>query len=283
MKKLSLEAYAKLNLTLDCLGKREDGYHELCSIMHPVSLCDIVAVERTEKSGIAVNCGNIKKEDNLVFKAAEAFFETSGIPHDDRGIEITVEKHIPILSGMGGGSTDGAAVINILDELYETRLSHRKKIGIAKSLGADVPFSLFSKTAVATGIGEKLEFIENFPQFYFVLVKPGQKGSTADMYKALDGRGVVNGEYTKKALSAIRSGDTAKGAGFFKNDFALCQEVDYISAIGASAEAFGALTTSITGSGPTCFSVFEDKNSCLGFFEHISKKFKNVFLAKSVG
>lgn len=76
---------------------------------------------------------------------------------------------------MGGGSTDGAAVINILDELYETRLSHDQKIGIAKSLGADVPFSLFSKTAVATGIGEKLEFIENFPQFYFVLVKPGQK------------------------------------------------------------------------------------------------------------
>lgn len=283
MKKLSLKAFAKLNLTLDCLGKRQDGYHELCSIMHPVSLCDIVTVERTEKSDIAVNCGDIKKEDNLVFKAAKAFFETTHIPRDERGVEITVEKHIPLLSGMGGGSTDGAAVINILDELYETTLSHKQKIDIAKSLGADVPFSLFSKTAVATGIGEKLEFIEDFPQFYFVLVKPGEKGSTGGMYKALDSRGVINGEYTKKALSAVKSGNTAKGAGFFKNDFALCQKVDYISAIGASAETFGALTTSLTGSGPTCFSVFEDKNSCQSFFEHISKDFENVFLAKSVG
>ena len=283
MKNLSLEAYAKLNLTLDGLGKRDDGYHELCSIMHPVSLCDIITVEKTGRSGIAVNCDGVKKEDNLVFKAAEAFFEKTGIPRDDRGIEITAEKHIPLLSGMGGGSADGAAVINILDRLYETRLSDGQKIDLAKGLGADVPFSLFQKTAVATGIGEKLEFIDNFQQFYFVLVKPCEKGSTADMYKALDSRGGLNGGYTEKALSALKNGDIKRGAGFFKNDFALCQEPDYISKIGKSAEAFGALTTSLTGSGPTCFSVFENKNSCRGFFEHISKKFKNVFLAKSVG
>lgn len=281
MRKLSVKAYGKLNLTLDCLDKRPDGYHNLKSIMHPISLYDLVTLEKTEKNDIEVDCDFVSKTDNLVFKAANAFFESSGIT--DRGIKITVEKQIPLLSGLGGGSSDAAAVINMLDSLYGTGFSDAKKIRLANSLGADVPFALFNKSAVAEGTGEKLSFIENFPRLFFVLIKPCHKESTAEMYKKLDILGQSGKKYTDNTLLALESGDIKSAVKSFGNDFTVCQDQKYFNDIFLLARKYGALTTSLTGSGPTYFSVFEKETDSTNFFNSVCQSFLFVSLAKSVG
>lgn len=281
MRKISQKAYAKLNLTLDCLEKRPDGYHNLKSIMHPVDLYDTVTVKKTEFGGIKVNCSLVRREENLAFKAAKLFFETNGIADDN--IEITVEKRIPLLSGLGGGSADAAAVINILNVLYGVGLTDEQKIGLAKKLGADVPFALFSKTALAEGIGEKLTFLENFPRMFFVLIKPCDKGSTGEMYKKLDQRKSFDENYTDKVLSLLKQGETVSAIKSFGNDFALCNSRGVYGRISEIAAKKGGIATSLTGSGPTCFSVFDNETDSTNFFNDVKQTFSFVSLAKSVG
>ena len=281
MKKIYCKAFAKLNLTLDCLEKRDDGYHNLKSIMHPISLFDTVTVEKNGGPCIDVECDFIDKEKNLAYKAARLFFDTLDIK--DRGISIKIEKHIPLLSGLGGGSGDAAAVINLLDRLYDTGLSDGQKIDMAKKLGADVPFGLFCKTAVAEGIGEKLTFLDNFPQLSFVLIKHGEKGSTGQMYKMLDSAKKESGSFTDRVLELLSCGKKEAAIKNFGNDFSVCQPDGQLLKISEFAKNFGAITTSLTGSGPTCFSAFETETDSLNFLNAAKQTFSFVSLAKSVG
>ncbi len=280
--KISLKAYAKINITLDCVGKRPDGYHLLRSIMHPISLFDTVTIERTLNNGILVDCTSVECKQNIVLKTANVFFDFCDITEKNRNINISIEKNIPLAAGLGGGSTDAAATILILNSMFETHLTSDKLINIAEKVGADVPFCLFNKTAVVEGIGEKLSFFDSFPSFFFILVKPFEKGSTAQMYKKLDEFGISGKDYTDKVLSSLQVGDTIKMCENFGNEFSCFWENEKTLYIKDCAKYYGALNTSLTGSGPTFFSVFNNETNANKYLNKISQTFSDVYLAKSV-
>ena len=186
MKTQTVPAYAKLNLTLDILGKRDDGYHELRMVMQTVSLCDDVTVTLTDGTGVVCRVAGAElpcDERNLAVKAANAFCEALGY---HGGIDIALTKRIPSEAGMAGGSADAAAVLRALDALYGAGLSDEKLCAMGLKLGADVPFCLRSRPAFVTGIGENLEHFRVHTPFYLLLVKPYKGVSTKVAFETLD-------------------------------------------------------------------------------------------------
>lgn len=251
MQSLKIKANAKVNLSLSVLGKREDGYHELDTVMQSISLYDTVYIEKSDK--IAVECGEFGGEDNIAFKTAAAFFKASGI---NAGAEIKIEKRIPSAAGMGGGSADAAAVLVGLDKLYEAKLSYEKLLKIAVKLGADVPFLIRGGTARAKGIGEILEPIKPIGGCYFLIAKGESKPSTGEMFRLLD-----SADYNKpdieKTATAINSQDMVSLLASMDNSFAALWRESRIKAELLKTDADA---VSLSGSGPAWFAVYLDKN-----------------------
>ena len=177
-------ARAKINLYLDVTAKREDGYHEIESVMQSVSLADTVSLERADDLTVICDHPAVPGgSENLAYRAAQAFFRVTGIAG---GAGIRIEKHIPVAAGLAGGSADAAAVLRGLNRLYGTGLTDTELCGIGKTLGADVPFCVVGGTALTRGIGEKLTTLPTLSGCYFVIAK-GETGiSTAAAYAALD-------------------------------------------------------------------------------------------------
>ena len=251
MQSLKIKANAKINLSLSVLGKREDGYHELDTVMQSISLYDTVYIEKSDK--IAVECGEFGGEDNIAFKTAAAFFKASGI---NAGADIKIEKRIPSAAGMGGGSADAAAVLVGLDKLYEAKLSYEKLLKIAVKLGADVPFLIRGGTARAKGIGEILEPIKPIGGCYFLIAKGESKPSTGEMFRLLD-----SADYNKpdieKTATAINSQDMVSLLASMDNSFAALWRESRIKAELLKTDADA---VSLSGSGPAWFAVYLDKN-----------------------
>ena len=246
---MKIKANAKINLTLDIVGKRQDGYHLIDSVMQSVSLCDIVDVKKGDN--ISVKCGdsNIDGKSNIAYKAAEKFFEFTDI---SSGAEITIEKNIPLSSGMGGGSADAAAVIVALDKIYNTNLSSDKLYKIALSVGADVPFCINGGTARVRGIGENVEQLPNMCDCGIVLIKEGEKLSTADMYRKIDAKPYMS-PCTDKMIKGIENGDLKLIAENLSNTFlSVCD----ISVIKNDMLTTNQLAVSLSGSGPTVFAIY---------------------------
>ena len=172
-------AYAKVNLTLDILGVREDGYHELETVFQAIDLCDLVAVSVHRQGGISLRC-NLPylptDGRNLAVKAAEAFFRAAGV--ENPGLHINIKKVIPVGAGMAGGSTDAACVLRLLNRAFGLPLSDKKLAETALTLGADVPFCLWGGTALAGGVGEKLKPLSPMPDCFLVVGKPSFSVST---------------------------------------------------------------------------------------------------------
>ena len=183
-------AYAKVNLSLDVVGRRADGYHLLSMVCQTVSLCDTLTFVRKPGAPLSVRVEQAPEipsgPENLVYRAAERFFAAAG--EDDRGVEITIEKHIPAQAGLGGGSADAAAALRGLCRLYGKRLSKETLDAIALAVGADVPFCLCGGTALAEGIGERLTPLKALPRCLFVVVKPPFGVSTKEAYQKIDAR-----------------------------------------------------------------------------------------------
>ena len=251
MQNLKIKANAKVNLSLSVLGKREDGYHELDTVMQSISLYDTVYIEKSDK--ITVECGEFGGEDNITFKTAAAFFKASGI---NAGADIKIEKRIPSAAGMGGGSADAAAVLVGLDKLYEAKLSYEKLLKIAVKLGADVPFLIRGGTARAKGIGEILEPIKPIGGYYFLIAKGESKPSTGEMFRLLD-----SADYNKpdieKTATAINSQDMVSLLASMDNSFAALWRESRIKAELLKTDADA---VSLSGSGPAWFAVYLDKN-----------------------
>ncbi len=250
---LTVKANAKINLSLAITGKREDGYHLIDTVMQSVSLYDTVKIKKSDNLTLKCSLDHLSGEDNLGIKAAKLFFEKTGI---SGGAEIYIKKRIPEAGGMGGGSADAAAVLLGLDRLYETNLPFETLSEIAVELGADVPFFLIGGIVRCTGIGEILTPLKNLNKGYFVIAKTGTKPSTKEMYNRLDNepQKEIN---VSKAVSSIESGDLTS----------LCEEMDNsFSAVWGDnplLEALNGLSplgASLSGSGPTCFAVFETKS-----------------------
>ncbi len=248
---MKLKANAKINLTLDVVGRRDDGYHLIDSVFQSVSLCDEITVEKSDD--ITVRCTNdiITDKSNIAYKAAEKFFEFAGI---DGGAEIVIEKHIPLASGMGGGSADAAAVIVALDKLYETNLSQDVLCKIGLSVGADVPFCITGGTARVGGIGEQMIGLSHMPDCAMLLIKHGAKLSTADMYKKIDSCPQAE-FYTQAMTDGIKSGDLdAVCKNVFNAFSAVCDNTILINDI----KGTNPLAVSLSGSGPTVFAIYKD-------------------------
>lgn len=270
---LTVKAYAKVNLWLDITGILDNGYHALNTVMQQVDICDYVTVTTGENDGIAVSCDNPDipaDERNIAYKAAAVFYREIG---KEPRVSVSVEKHIPLEAGMGGSSTDGAAVLIALNELYGKPVSMERLLELGKGLGADVPFCMTGNTAKCKGIGEVIEPIKR-GDFALVIVKPDFSCSTGTAYKAYDSNPV----HEKKGFDDFcekLSGDVCNWAGELYNIFEVLYNNPEIDEIKAELLASGALGAAMTGSGSAVFGVYKNTEEAQKALERLyfSRKF----------
>ena len=248
---MKLKACAKINLTLDVIGKRDDGYHLIDSVFQSVSLCDEITVEKSDTVSVICDDITICDKCNIAYKAAEKFFEYTTV---DGGAEINIKKYIPLASGMGGGSADAAAVVVALDKIYNTNLTEAQLCEIGLSVGADVPFCILGGTARVGGIGEKMQKLSDMPDCAILLIKHGKKLSTADMYKKVDAS-PQSIFYTQTVANAIKNNDLNTVCENVYNAFsAVCDNTELINNI----KITNPLAVSLSGSGPTVFAIYNN-------------------------
>ena len=278
-----LPAYAKLNLTLDILRRRADGYHDLKMVMQTVSLHDDVRVALTEGDGISCRCGEIPgDESNLAVKAARAFFARTGIP--PRALAIDIVKRIPAQAGMAGGSADAAAVLRALRTLLSPELSDEAMECIGADVGSDVPFCVRGGTALAEGRGERLTTLPPAPSCHAVLCKPDFSISTPMLFSRVRAEELTDRPDTDGMLDALRRGDARGVFARVKNVFeqVLPPEYGEVFAIRDSLLALGAEAAAMTGSGPTVFGLFRDAPAAEAARETLRRRYAQTFSAQLV-
>lgn len=251
-----IQAPAKVNYRLDVVGRRPNGYHDLRMIMQRVNLCDEVTLRLVSQPGIRVTCGREgvpEGEGNIAWKAARALLELSG---GDQGIEVEIVKQIPVAAGLGGGSSDCAAVLLGLNELLGLGLSRERLMEIGVKLGADVPFFVFGQTALAEGIGELLTPLRRVPAAWVVLVNPNLPVSTAWVYQNLQ---LTQRDQLAKLPNSFE--DVAQLCVILSNDLesVTIPAFPVIADIKRSLVGLGATGALMSGSGPTVFGLFEDE------------------------
>jgi len=267
---------AKINLWLEVVRKREDGYHDLSSLMLPVSVFDRLTLRAGPETGpITLACGfpDIPVDGrNLAWRAADAFRKAARI---DTGIHITLDKAIPAGAGLGGGSADAAAVLLGLNAGFDNPLAMSELEGLALRLGADVPFFLHRKAALATGIGEKLEFLDSTPNYPLVLIKPPISVPTAWVYQSLK---LTRGTAQIK-LNRFMAQSEAPGL-FMENDLESVTVPKYpvIGRLKTWLIEHGAVAASMSGSGPTVFGVFDSLDAARAAEAEAGKEWENFWV-----
>ena len=262
---MKISAYAKLNLSLDIVGRREDGYHLLDMVMQEIDLADCICVEKAED--ISVECDIALPLRNTAYVAAEKFFE---LTHIQGGAKITIEKHIPDKAGLGGGSSDAAAVIKALDRIYNTGLSFEQMTDIASMVGSDVPFFINGGSARVEGVGEKTRQIKNNLDCFYVLAKPESGVSTVEAYKKYHETTVIGCD-TQAVISALEKGDISLYAKNAKNALekaAMLLNPDIVKIKEIFTQADFCM---MTGSGSCAFAVYKNKNAAEAAFEKAKK------------
>ena len=278
-------AFAKLNLTLDVLGKREDGYHDLKSVMQTVSIRDDIEIDVGTGKPWCLKCD---KEDiptderNLAWKAAKVYCEAMN--KDPEGLEIRITKRIPSQAGMGGGSADAAAVLRALNRHYGNPLSVMALAELGAQVGSDVPFCVLCGTAMAEGRGEKLRKLPDMPDCIFVVVKPEFSVSTPELYQKIDCVAISKRPDHKAMESALLAGDLEKVA---KNVFNVFDpvvteehlELNYIKSI---FHNYGAISYQMTGSGSAVFAVVSEFEVAAVICSMLKENYPEVFICKPV-
>lgn len=260
MERVEKRAYAKINLSLDVTGRRENGYHDVDMVMASIDLYDKLTFEKQEK-GITLECVNRMDlscgEDNLIVKAVNSLREYTGF---QGGVRILLEKNIPMAAGMAGGSTDCAATLLAVNELYHLGLDIPTLCELGMRLGADVPFCILGGTARARGIGEVLEQKENRLCPSIVLIKPTQGASTKEVYTALDAKQAVCHPDVEGMLEALQMGNFEQCCTKLGNVLEPVTE-GFLPEVGEIRRGLmkrGAKGAMMSGSGPTVFGLFED-------------------------
>ena len=260
-------AYAKINLFLDIESRRTDGYHNIKSIMQTVDWYDVVKVEKTKNEGIKITSDDKSlptDSSNIVYRVAKAFLCELD-RHD--GIAIDIQKNIPVSAGMAGGSADGAATLEALNELFDYPFSTQELIEIGKNIGADIPFCLVGGTKITSGIGEIIEPCADMPQCFIVCAKQGENGvATPQAYKELDDKydGFWNYEYNKSKLDAMIAAIERKDIKeLCNNTFNIFEEVIVkehasVNRLKKIMKSASAETSMMSGSGPSVFGIFTD-------------------------
>lgn len=282
-----LKAMAKVNLSLDVVGKREDGYHEVKMIMQTLNLYDKITIKKKSTPGIQLNTnlGFLPvNEDNLIYKAARILTEEYNL---DQGVDITLQKFIPVAAGMAGGSSDAATTLLAMNKLFELNLSRKKLMEIAVTLGADVPYCLMGGTALSEGIGEILTPLPDVPKGYILIAKPGISVSTKFVYTNLKLDQVEFHPDVDAQIEAIKNRNFMEMANCMGNVLETVTIPAYpiIQKIKDFMLEHGAVNALMSGSGPTVFGLFQDEEeankACTAMRE--SKMAKMVFLTSFIG
>lgn len=261
---MKINSPAKINLFLHITGKRPNGYHDIHSLMCGVSLYDTLTLD-FHASGISVACTHPavpEDETNIAYRAARCFL---GALHQSGGVGIEIEKRIPVAAGLGGGSSNAAGVLLGLNKHYGHPFSNRELASLALTLGADVPFFIYQKPALATGVGERLAFFDEIQTYSLVLICPEIRVSTADVYKKLN-LGLTNCQQKLKSFP-LNMG--------FNPAHHLCNDLETvtiswypeISDIKNALLDHGALGSLMSGSGPTVFGIFSDSDQAMKAYE----------------
>ena len=294
MKPLTIKAYAKLNLCLSITGRRPDGYHEIDSVFHCISLHDTLTFKQRQDGIVSVVCsdpGLPVDSANLVVKAAVALKQLAGqtSPTDSLGADISLDKGIPIGAGLGGGSSDAATTLLGLRQLWGLkRIGSRQLFRLAEALGSDVPFFLAGGTARVTGRGERVKPISCPRKYHFLIIYPGLSVSTAWAYKNLrwrKNRLTKLGKFSKILVDRCRSAAPASSlAPCFWNDLepAVISEHPAIARAKADLLVYGALGGLMSGSGSCVFGLFPGPRSAAAAHCHISRLWPMSFLARSI-
>lgn len=277
MEKLTLNAKGKINLLLDVTAKRENGYHDIVTIMQSVNLSDVITVEKTSDGKITIESDFndlVKPEDNIVYKALKLMKEEFSLPC---GFRVEIKKNIPMAGGMGGGSTDAAAAIKAVNELCSLKLSTEALMEYGLKLGADVPFCIFEKCALAYGVGEKLTEITGLKDVKIVIVNPGVSVSTKMVYELVDEKCEFATINEQEAICALKEGNTEKYSFVLKNIMqSVTEEIcPQIKDIITGLNKLGALHSMMSGSGATCFGIFKNELDEKAIREY----FKDYFVA----
>jgi len=276
------EAPAKVNLALDILGKRQDGYHDLRMVMQTISLCDAVEV-RERKDGFALRMEGFAPPEGkktLEQRAAEAFFAFIGKPMP--GLEVSIEKQTPAYAGLGGGSADVAALLHILREHYATELSGEELERIGFVVGSDMPFCVRGGTALAEGRGEILTDLTPLPDCFFVLCKPDFGIPTPELFALVDGSELERRPDIPGMTDALVRGDLEGVAARLYNSFEEVLPAAYgeVFTIKERLRDLGALNAVMSGSGPTVFGIFRESEAACRAVETLQKTYAQTFLAR---
>lgn len=280
---ITLKAYAKINLTLDLVGKRADGYHLLRSVMQKVSLCDFVSLEKAE-SGITLTCNKPyipTDEKNIVYKVAKVFFDKTGIVG---GVHIHLKKHVPCGAGLGGGSSDGAVALDGLCSLFEVSMSADDKAKLCENIGADIPFFFYSGTSLIEGIGEKVTQLPFLPDCRIVIVKPQKSISTPVIFKHPATAEHFGTNNTDKVIEAIEKKDLAMLCDNIGNALEPASE-DVCSEIKEVVQALiqnGASAAMMSGSGSAVFGIFPDHKSAKNAKLILEKQYRDTYITKPI-
>lgn len=278
-------AFAKLNLTLDVLGKRPDGYHDIKSVMQAISLRDDIEIDIGTGKPWKLLCD---KEDiptderNLAWKAAKLFFDTTG--KDPEGLEIRITKRIPAEAGLGGGSADAAAVLRALNRHYGAPFSLPALAELGGQIGSDIPFCVLCGTAMAEGRGEKLRPLPNVPDCIFVVCKPDFSVSTPALYAKIDEKAIAQRPDHRAMESALLAGDLGAVAQNLCNVFDPIVteehlELNYIKSI---FNSYGAVGYQMTGSGSAVYCIVENFEYAAVICSMLRENYPQVFIAKPI-
>lgn len=282
--KIQEKAYAKINLSLDIVSRLPNGYHEMKMVMQSVGLFDDITIVGAAGSGITVstNLGYLPNDErNIAARAARCFFDHTGI--SDRRLEITIFKRIPVCAGLGGGSTDGAAVLRGLNRMFAAGLSRTELETLAREIGSDVPFCVAGGTQLAQGRGDEVAPLPPLPKTAVLICKPGFAISTPELFSRIRCERIRRRPDTEGLLEALTDGNVPGVARRMYNVFedVLTRGRTNIEEIKARMLDFGAYGAMMTGSGSAVFGLFPDKKTAQGAFRDLRRDNKEVFLTET--
>ncbi len=279
-------ARAKLNLSLDVLSRREDGYHDLRMVMQTVDLADTLRLTETEGTRLQVSTDLRylpRDERNLAAAAARQFWRATGLA--ERGLSIQIEKAIPVCAGMGGGSADAAAVLHALNRLTGLDLPVERLAQIGAQVGSDVPYCVLGGTALAEGRGERLTPLPPLPACHLVVCKPPFPVSTPELFARIDCRKIRRRPDTPGILAALEAGDLTGVARRLYNvfeDVLAGHQGGKIAEIESALISCGALGASMSGTGPTVFGIFDREDRARDAYQALHTRYTDVFLTRAV-
>lgn len=286
MDEFTIQAPAKLNLTLDVLGRREDGYHDLKMVMQSITLADRLTLRPGRAPGIQVSSSFHflpTGEKNLAGKAAVCFYQALGRPARD--LDISITKHVPVCAGMAGGSSDAAAVLRALNRLEGDPFSPEELAHVGEAVGSDVPYCVLGCTALAQGRGEVLTPLSPLPHCWVVACKPDFPVSTPELFARIDSCRIRRRPDADGLMAALEQGDLMEVARRMYNVFEDVlpeRQLARVADIKNILIQQGALGANMSGTGPTAFGLFSSQSQAQAAYDVLKQRYQEVFLAETV-